>query len=59
MSQSKKEQVTSHLRHLRQEFRGMYLALVEENLIPEAGEIRGALAQMEALLELLESKSRT
>ena len=56
MSQSKREQVLSHLRFIRQELREMHQAINEESLLPEGGEIRGVLAQMEALLELLEGK---
>ena len=41
MSQSKREQVVSHLRYIRQELREMH---------------QGVMAQMEALLELLEGK---
>ena len=57
MSQSKREQVVSHLRYLRQELREMHQGVLDDGLLPEAGEIRGVMAQMEALLELLEGKS--
>ncbi len=57
MSQSKREQVVSHLRYIRQELREMHQGVLEEGMLPEAGEIRGVMAQMEALLELLEGKS--
>ncbi|WP_320675260.1 hypothetical protein [Prochlorococcus sp. MIT 1341] len=56
MSQSKREQVVSHLRYIRQELREMHQGVLEEGMLPEAGEIRGVMAQMEALLELLEGK---
>tara|TARA_B100001996_G_C18378646_1_gene484453 strand:- start:278 stop:475 length:198 start_codon:yes stop_codon:yes gene_type:complete len=59
MSQSKREQVVSHLRYVRQELREMHQGVLEEGLLPEGGEIRGVMAQMEALLELLEGKSKT
>ena len=58
MSQSKREQVVSHLRYIRQELREMHSGLLEDGLLPEAGEIRGVMAQMEALLELLEGKQK-
>ena len=58
MSQSKREQVTSHLRYVRQELREMHQGVLEDGLLPEAGEIRGVMAQMEALLELLEGKTK-
>ena len=54
MSQTKKEQVVSHLRYLRQELREMHLGIQDDGLFPEPGELRGVLAQMEALLELIE-----
>ena len=57
MSDSKREQVISHLRYIRQELREMNQQLLEDGLLPEGGEIRGALAQLEALLELLEANS--
>ena len=54
MSQTKREQVVRHLRYLRQELREMHLGIQEDGFFPEPGELRGILAQMEALLELLE-----
>ena len=35
MSQTKKEQVISHLRYLRQELREMHLGIKEDGLFPE------------------------
>ena len=58
MSQTKREQVVSHLRYLRQELREMYQGIQEDGLFPEPGELRGILAQMEALLELLEANPK-
>jgi len=58
MSQTKKEQVVSHLRYLRQELREMHLGIKDDGLFPEPGELRGVLAQMEALLELIEGNSK-
>jgi len=58
MSQSKREQVVSHLRYLRQELREMHQGIQEDGLFPEPGELRGVLAQMEALHELLEGNSK-
>ena len=54
MSQTKRDQVVSHLRYLRQELREMHLGIQDDGLFPEPGELRGMLAQMEALLELIE-----
>ncbi len=58
MSQSKREQVVSHLRYIRQELREMHQGVLDDGLLPEAGEIRGVMAQAEALLELLEGKAK-
>jgi len=58
MSQTKREQVISHLRYLRQELREMYLDVNQDGLFPEPGELRGMMAQMEALLELVEGNTR-
>ena len=58
MSQTKREQVVSHLRYLRQELREMHLDLNEDDLFPEPSELRGIIAQFEALLELLEGNTK-
>ena len=58
MSQTKRDQVVSHLRYLRQELREMHLGVQDDGLFPEPGEIRGILAQMEALLELIDGNSK-
>jgi len=58
MSQTKKEQVISHIRYLRQELREMHLGIIEDGLSPEPGELRGMMAQLEALLELVEGNSK-
>ena len=57
MSQAKREQVISHLRYLRQELREMHLGVKEDSLLPEPGELKGIMAQLEALLELVEGKN--
>tara|TARA_B100000242_G_scaffold278784_1_gene236721 strand:- start:302 stop:502 length:201 start_codon:yes stop_codon:yes gene_type:complete len=58
MSQTKREQVISHLRYLRQELRVMHLDVNEDGLFPEPGELRGIMAQLEALLELVEGNTK-
>jgi len=58
MSQTKREQVISHLRYLRQELREMHIGVKEDGLFPEAGELRGIMAQLEALLELVDGNTR-
>jgi len=58
MSQTKREQVTSHLRYLRQELREMHLGIKEDGLFPEPGELRGIMAQLEALLDLVDGNTK-
>ena len=58
MSQTKKEQVISHLRYLRQELREMHLDLNEDDIFPDPSELRGIMAQFEALLELVEGNTK-
>ena len=58
MSQTKREQVISHLRYLRQELREMHLGIKDDGLFPDPGEIRGILAQLEALLDLVDGNTK-
>ncbi len=58
MSRTKREQVISHLRYLREELREIHFGIKEDGLFPEPGEIRGIMAQLEALLELVEGNTR-
>jgi hypothetical protein len=58
MAQTKREQVISHIRYLRQELREMHLNIKEDDLFPETGELRGIMAQFEALLELVEGNTK-
>ena len=58
MSQTKREQVISHIRFLRQELREMHLGIKEDGLFPEPGELRGIMAQLEALLDLVDGKTK-
>ena len=58
MSQTKRDQVISHIRYLRQELREMYLGIKEDDLYPESGELRGLMSQLEALLELIEGNTK-
>ena len=58
MSQAKREQVVSHLRYLRQELREIQLGINDDGILPEPGELRGMMAQMEALLALVESNTK-
>ena len=58
MSQTKREHVITHIRYLRQELRAMHLGIIEDDLFPEPGELRGLIAQLEALLELIEGNTK-
>ena len=58
MSQAKREQVVSHLRYLRQELREIQLGINDDGLLPEPGELRGIMAQMEALFVLVETNTK-
>jgi len=58
MSRTKRDQISSHSRYLRQELREMHLGIKEDDLFPEPGELRGIMAQMEALLELVDGNTK-
>ena len=58
MSQTKREQVTSHIRYLRKELREMHIGIKDDGFFPEPGELRGIMAQLEALLELVEGNTK-
>ena len=58
MSQTKREQVISHIRYLMQQLREMHLGIKEDDLFPETGELRVLMAQFEALLELVEGNTK-
>ena len=58
MSQNKKEQVTCQIRYLRQELREMHIGIKEDGFLPEPSELRGIMAQLEALLELVERNTK-
>ena len=58
MSQTKREQVISHFRYLRKELREMHIGINEDDLFPEPSELRGIIAQFEALLELVEGNTK-
>ncbi len=58
MSQTKREQVISHIRYLREELRAMHIGINEDGLFPEPGELKGMMAQLEALLELIERNTK-
>tara|TARA_Y100001968_G_scaffold258716_1_gene245752 strand:- start:754 stop:954 length:201 start_codon:yes stop_codon:yes gene_type:complete len=53
MSQSKRESATIHLRHIREELRDLHICLLQEGLLPEPGEVKALISQMEALLDVI------
>ena len=59
MSATKREEVCSHLRHIRLELREMHQMLMKEDLLPDLNEAKEVLAQLDALLDLLSEKKVT
>ncbi len=59
MSATKREEVCSHLRHIRVELREMHQMLIKEDLLPDLNEAKEILAQLDALLDLLSEKKVT
>jgi len=59
MSAAKREEVCSHLRHIRLELREMHQMLIKEDLLPDLNEAKEVLAQLDALLDLLSEKKVT
>ncbi len=53
----KKEQVKAHLKQLRSELRGIHAGVTEQHEMPDPVHLRKLMAQLETLLEMLESKS--
>ncbi len=58
MSASKREEVSSHLRHIRLELREMHQMLIKEDLLPDIGEAKEVHAQLDALHDLLSDKKK-
>ena len=56
MSASKREEVSSHLRHIRVELREMHQMLLKDDLLPDINEAKEVHAQLDALYELLSDK---
>ena len=56
MNASKREEVSSHLRHIRVELREMHQMLLKDNLLPDLNEAKEVHAQLDALYELLSDK---
>ncbi len=58
MSASKREEVSSHLRYIRQELREMHQMLIKEDLLPDLNEAKEVHAQLDALHEILSDKRK-
>ena len=58
MSASKREEVSSHLRHIRLELREMHQMLLKDDLLPDLNEAKAVHAQLDALYELLSDKRK-
>ena len=58
MSASKREEVSSHLRHIRLELREMHQMLIKDDLVPDLSEAKEVHAQLDALHELLSDKRK-
>ena len=58
MSASKREEVSSHLRHIRVELREMHQMLIKDDLLPDLSEAKEVHAQLDALYELLSDKRK-
>ena len=56
MSATKREEVSSHLRHIRLELREMHQMLLKDDLLPDLNEAKEVHAQLDALLKLISEK---
>ena len=56
MSTSKREEVSSHLRYIRQELRDLDQILSEDGLLPELTELKEVYNSLDALYQLLAGK---
>ena len=56
MSTSKREEVSSHLRYIRQELRDLDQMLTEDGLLPEVTELKEIFNSLDALYQLLAGK---
>ena len=58
MSSSKREEVSSHLRYIREELRYMDEDLRKHGLIPVLTEVRAVYEQLVALYDLIQGKKK-
>ncbi len=58
MSTSKREEVSSHLRYIRQELRDLDQMLNKDGLLPELTELKEVYNSLDALYQLLAGKTK-
>ena len=58
MSSSKREEVSSHLRYIRQELRDLDQMLSEDGLLPELTELKEVYNSLDALHEIITGKAK-
>ncbi len=58
MSTSKREEVSSHLRYIRQELRDLDRMLSEDGLLPELTELKEVYNSLDALYLLVSGKTK-
>ena len=58
MSASKREEVSSHLRHIRLDLREMHQMLIKDDLLPDISEAKEVHAQLDALYDLLSDRRK-
>jgi len=56
MSSSKREEVSSHLRYIRQELRDLDQMLQQDGLLPELTELKEVYNSLDALYQLVAGK---
>ena len=52
----KKENVKMHLKDFRQDLKKIHLAVTEELILPQPGEVKILMNKMDQLLKVIESK---
>ena len=57
-AKEKKLEVKAQLKQLRADLRVMHLGVTEELTLPDPGEVKRVMTQMESLLEIIEPKSK-
>ncbi len=53
----KREMVKEHLKKLRKDLRTMHAGVTEEQTLPDPGEVKTVMGQMEDLLKVVEAKN--